>query len=207
MARRDTRAALLEAALEMIWTQSYGGVSVDDICAKAEAKKGSFYHYFSSKSELASAAMEHLWNGMKPELDQLFSPQLAPLERLKAYAEKVLSDQENGHRQFGYIVGCPFTSVGSEQCSCKDGLSQKSGEIFSRVRKYLRSAIQDAAGEGLIPEVDACRAATELLTYELGALSLARVSNSLEPLAGLFDVWMGILRRGAAPASSRVVNG
>lgn len=195
--KRDTRAALLDAALEMIWTQSYGGVSVDDICAKAEAKKGSFYHYFSSKSELASAAMEHLWNGMKPELDQLFSPQLAPLDRLKAYAHKVVSDQESGHRRFGYIIGCPFTSVGSEQCSCKDGLSQKSGEIFARVRKYFRSAIQDAVNDGAVPAVEPCRAATELLTYELGALSLARVSNSLEPLEALFDVWMGILRRGA----------
>lgn len=188
--------------MEMIWTQSYGGVSVDDICAKADAKKGSFYHYFSSKSELAAAALEHLWEEMRPELDQLFSPQLPPLERLRGYAERILHDQQSGVARFGYIVGCPFTSVGSEQCSCKDGLSKKSGDMFCRVLKYLRSAIQDAIAEKSLPPVDPCKAASQLLTYELGALSLARVSNSLDPLQGMFNVWMGILHQSPTAAAT-----
>lgn len=185
----------MQAAVEMIWTQSYGGVSVDEICAKADSKKGSFYHYFSSKSELAIAAMEYLWQGMKPGFDETFSPQRPPLERLRKYAENTIREQEESKKTFGYIVGCPFTSVGSEQCSCGDGLSVKSKDILCRLTCYLKSAIQDAIDEGSLPTMDAASAASQLLTYMLGALSLARVSNSIEPLEGLYEVWMGILLR------------
>ena len=60
MARPDngTRQKLIETAKNLIWTSSYGAVSVDDICRTANVKKGSFYHYFPSKQDLALAAME-----------------------------------------------------------------------------------------------------------------------------------------------------
>ncbi len=37
---------LLQVAFDLIWQQSYGSVSVDDICERAKVKKGSFYHFF-----------------------------------------------------------------------------------------------------------------------------------------------------------------
>jgi Bacterial regulatory proteins, tetR family len=49
----DKRQALIDAAFELIWTNSYGAVSVDDICRAAGARKGSFYHFFRSKVDLA----------------------------------------------------------------------------------------------------------------------------------------------------------
>jgi len=35
----DTRQRLLETAMDLIWEQSYGAVSVDVICERAGAKK------------------------------------------------------------------------------------------------------------------------------------------------------------------------
>lgn len=192
-AKRDTKTALLQTALDLIWTQSYGSVSVDDICHKAKAKKGSFYHYFESKSELAKAAMDLFWEDSRAGLDQTFSAQHPPLERIRAYAESSLVEQEALQKKLGYVPGCPLTSIGSEQCSCDDGLSNKSKEILGKFSTYLRSAIQDAVTDGSIPPVDPSKAAAQLLTYELGALSLARVSNNLDPLRGLYNVWMAIL--------------
>ena len=48
---------LTEAAMDLIWENSYGATSVDAICERAGAKKGSFYYFFKSKSELAAAAL------------------------------------------------------------------------------------------------------------------------------------------------------
>ena len=47
---------LTEAALDLIWHNSCGTTSVDAICERAGAAKGSFYYFFKSKSELAPAA-------------------------------------------------------------------------------------------------------------------------------------------------------
>ena len=57
----DAKEKLTEAALGLIWTSGYGATSVDDICAKADVRKGSFYHFFKSKADLEVAALEFRW--------------------------------------------------------------------------------------------------------------------------------------------------
>lgn len=188
----NTREELLKSALSLIWTKSYGGVSVDDICLKAKAKKGSFYHFFESKAALTCAALEHLWEEFRPALDKHFSTQNPPLERLKMYLAATLEEQRQMKKDFGHVVGCPFTSIASEQCSCEDGLQQKAQEILARVEKYLVSALRDAVSEGSLPAINIEDMARKFLTYELGALAYARVKNDLKPLEGLYEIWMRI---------------
>ena len=53
----DMKKRLMDAAMDLIWENSYAATSVDAICERAGAKKGSFYYFFKSKSELAAAAM------------------------------------------------------------------------------------------------------------------------------------------------------
>ena len=59
---------LTDAALDLIWHNSYGTTSVDAICERAGAKKGSFYYFFKSKSELTAAALEAEVNSYLAEL-------------------------------------------------------------------------------------------------------------------------------------------
>ena len=88
MPRTSTaKERLTEAALRMIWCNSYGATSVDAICAQAKVKKGSFYYFFRSKSDLAAAALDADWREHKAQLDGIFSPSLPPLERLRRYFE------------------------------------------------------------------------------------------------------------------------
>ena len=47
---------LMDAAMDLMWQNNYGAASVDAICERSGAKKGSFYYFFKSKSELAAAA-------------------------------------------------------------------------------------------------------------------------------------------------------
>lgn len=58
-ARTDAKTKLLDAALRVIRTKGYGAATVDDICQAAGVSKGSFFHHFASKEELAIAAAEH----------------------------------------------------------------------------------------------------------------------------------------------------
>src|SRR5580704_5761055 len=77
---------LMDAALDLMWEESYGAVTIDDICKRADVKTGSFYYFYKSKAELAVAALDKLWKEQwKPGLDEYFSPSLDPLERLSAY--------------------------------------------------------------------------------------------------------------------------
>jgi TetR/AcrR family transcriptional repressor of nem operon len=54
---------LLDAALHVIRAQGYAATTVDDICHQAGVTKGSFFHHFKSKDDLALAAVAH-WRAM-----------------------------------------------------------------------------------------------------------------------------------------------
>ena len=57
----DSKRRLLDAALQVIRTKGYTAATVDDICAAAGLTKGSFFHHFKGKGELALEAIRH-WN-------------------------------------------------------------------------------------------------------------------------------------------------
>jgi TetR/AcrR family transcriptional repressor of nem operon len=57
--KHESRVRFLDAALELIRTQGYASTTVDDLCAAAGLTKGSFFHHFKSKEDLALAAADH----------------------------------------------------------------------------------------------------------------------------------------------------
>jgi len=105
---------LMEAAMDLMWLNGYGAASVDAICDKAGAKKGSFYYFFKSKSDLAAAALEADWNKKRSQMDSIFSPTIPPLERLDRYFDFVYENLTKVRERCGAILGCPYVSVGSE---------------------------------------------------------------------------------------------
>jgi TetR/AcrR family transcriptional repressor of nem operon len=176
----DTKHRLLQAANELIWTQSYGSVSVDDICAKADVRKGSFYHFFPSKSDLAVAAIEECWQQSREWLDKIFSPQNPPLARIEQYCAAVYEHQQEKAQQIGKVCGCPFASLGAEQSTLDEPIRQKAKEIFNRMDKYLETALRDATREGVIGTTDPAAAARDVLALVEGILLEAKVQNDLE---------------------------
>src|ERR1700733_3290143 len=110
----NAKESLLQAAFELIWQQSYGCVSVDTICERAKVKKGSFYHFFPSKSDLAVAAYEEHWQQCRATYDETFAPEVPPLERLENHCRMIYESQCEKFQKPGRVLGCPFASVGSE---------------------------------------------------------------------------------------------
>ena len=96
----DAKDKLTDAALALIWESSYGATSVDDICSKADVRKGSFYHFFKSKSDLEIAALEEHWQRSRQQWNDIFSPSVPPLQRLEDYFNYVTEKQERGSAIF-----------------------------------------------------------------------------------------------------------
>jgi len=181
----DAKEKLTDAALGLIWTSGYGATSVDDICAKANVKKGSFYHFFKSKADLEVAALEAHWQRNKQRWNDLFSPTVPPLQRLEDYFNYVVQRQIQLHQEYGAVLGCPLCSVGSEICTQETGIREKAQEILERYVKYFESAIRDADAQGLIVAPDAKTKARMLFAYVQGTLTQARISNNLDSLREL----------------------
>lgn len=195
----DARERLLTAALDLIWTNSYGSISVDDICARAGVKKGSFYHFFPSKADLAVAAYEEHWQEKQPELDAIFSPQLPPLERLRRWTAHIYESQKALCEKFGHVCGCPYANVGSELATLDDRLRSKSEELLGRGLRYLESAIAEAQRDGVVNVPDIRATALLLASTVMGLTLQAKVQNDPEVLRDLEPTVMRLLSATVKP--------
>ena len=54
-----SKTKLLDAALQVFRAKSYSATTVDDICHAAGVTKGSFFHHFTGKEELAIESTRH----------------------------------------------------------------------------------------------------------------------------------------------------
>jgi TetR/AcrR family transcriptional repressor of nem operon len=178
----DAKQRLMDAVKELIWTGSYGSTTIDQICAKAEVKKGSFYYFFDSKAELAETALEEDWERLRPELDSIFSPTVPPLERLRKYLDFGYNLQAQMKAKYGYVLGCPLFALGAEVSTQEGGLQKKIQGILDHKLKYFESAIRDAHAAGLIRAPDAAAKARALFAYCQGLVTEARIRNNLELL-------------------------
>lgn len=191
---------LTDAALEMIWENSYGATSVDAICEKAGVKKGSFYHFFKSKAELAAAALETDWGKHRAEFDAMFSSTVPPLDRLRHYADFTYNKMAQIQRECGAVLGCPLSTLGSEICTQETVLLHKVQELLERKLTYFESAIRDAHAQGLVNAPDARAKAKAFFVFVQGALAQARIENNVEVLRNLYPSALNLLGAGKAAA-------
>src|SRR5262249_4749766 len=194
---------LMDAAMDLIWHNSYGATSVDAICEGAGAKKGSFYYFFKSKSELAAAALEAEWNKKKTEMDSIFSPTVPPIERFDRYFDYVHERLAEVQQKCGSILGCPFISVGSEVSTQDQIVRETIDRIMDHKLNYFISAVRDAAAQGLIDAPDPVAKAKALFSCYQGTMAQARIQNDIELLREFKQVAKDVLgvKRAQAVAS------
>jgi TetR/AcrR family transcriptional repressor of nem operon len=86
--RHESKIGLLNAALNAIRTKGYAATTVDDICQAAGVTKGSFFHHFKSKDDLALSAAAY-WGDVTEEFFAAapYHQSEDPLERLLGYVD------------------------------------------------------------------------------------------------------------------------
>ena len=188
-----TREKILRAANDLFYLHGYNATGVDRICEVAEVHKGSFYHHFASKEELAIAAIDDQWQRMKPRIDAIFSPATPPLQRLANYIRHSVQMQREKQQQTGCVCGCPLYALGSEMGTLAPALQEKIQELVGIKLCYLVSAVSEAHTSGEIVAPDPRRTAQTLIDLTEGVLMRARIMNDLAPLADLEDSLFGIL--------------
>lgn len=181
----DAKERLLEVASDLIWRNSYGAVSVDQICQQAGVKKGSFYYFFPSKSDLAVEAFERHWTQAREKYDRIFSAQTPPVERILNYCGQLYETQKRLKAETGQVLGCPYASVGSELSTQDEKIRHKAAELFERGCKYLESALRDARRDGIIDNEDFQGVAHSVYSLVTGTLFQAKVRNDAEVLKQL----------------------
>jgi TetR/AcrR family transcriptional repressor of nem operon len=88
MQHHHSKARLLDAAIKVVRTKGYNATRIEDVCAEAGVTKGSFFHHFKTKDDLALAAIEH-WKASSGDLfaNAPYHHAADPLDRILAYVD------------------------------------------------------------------------------------------------------------------------
>jgi AcrR family transcriptional regulator len=118
--RPDTRARILDAALDVFSEYGFEGSSLQQIADRLDLTKAALYYYFRSKDELLEALVEPAIKGLDEILDACAGDKDTPARRkefLKQYVDYFLRQR----RLVAYIsrdlatLAHPAISTGSEE--------------------------------------------------------------------------------------------
>lgn len=202
-----TRTRLIESAANLLWERSYSSAGVDDLCRAAAARKGSFYHFFPAKADLAIAAIEFQWEATRREVFEPVAQNGASgLERLTRLLDRTDELQRRLLREKLVVLGCPFANLGQELAHRDPRIRSVVLTIFDSHCHFLRSWLDEAERNRQIVPGDNHSRARQLFALFEGALLMAKVAANPEVFREICTVFPAIAGRGASmPARASAI--
>ncbi|MES9874411.1 MAG: TetR/AcrR family transcriptional regulator [Candidatus Sedimenticola sp. 6PFRAG7] len=174
----DTRSRILATARELFHSRSYADVGIKEICDIAKVQKGSFYHFFPSKQDLAMAVIDDMaddWaHGFVAEA---FDQNLPPIERLDYMVDAAYYWQKAAKDIEGHMPGCLFGNLALEVSTRDDVLRAKLNAVFDKARARFHETLDEAVETGAMPPLDTKATAAAMLAYLEGIILLAKTKN------------------------------
>ncbi len=177
----DTRTRILATAREMFHSRSYADVGIQEICVGAKVQKGSFYHFFPSKHDLAMAVIDDMaddWaHGFVAEA---FDQNLPPVERLDYMIDAAYYWQKATVDAEGRMRGCLFGNLALEMSTRDEVMRAKLNAVFNKAKDRFRATLDEAVQAGALAAMDSEHTATAMLAYLEGIILLAKTRNEPE---------------------------
>jgi TetR/AcrR family transcriptional repressor of nem operon len=198
----DARERLIGSAAELWHARSYADVGVSEICEHAGVQKGSFYHFFASKRDLALAVIDDNWErtGIGMMAPILTGP-APPLERFALLFEHGMKEQLELKEATGATVGCSFGNLAVELSTVDDVLRDRLCRLFDDWADLFRRALDDAVAAGDLPEIDTSQAARALLAFIEGLGVLIKANDDPHAVEDIVPLAFRLI--GADPAALR----
>jgi AcrR family transcriptional regulator len=178
-ATRDTRARIIQAAMELFWEKGFGSTSIADILSRSQVNSGSLYYYFPGKQDLLVAVLEAYRDGIGPMLiDPAWEGVGDPIDRIFAllarYRELIVMTE--------CLYGCPIGSLALELHEPDPVVRERLVENFDAWTAAIKACLDGAGAR--IPEGSDRQAMAEFtLTVMEGGVMQARTYRDV----GYFD--------------------
>lgn len=176
-----TRERLVRAAANLLWERSYTAAGVDEICRLSGTRKGSFYHYFKTKADLAVAAIEYQWASFRADVFEPVASTGTPgLDRFRRLVDRVNALQWQPQSEDRALLGCPFGSLGQEMAHQDERIRAAVQTVFDGHCHYLQAWLDEAVRARQVVPGDTALRARQIFALFEGALLLAKVAQDPE---------------------------
>lgn len=170
---------IIQNAVKLFWSHGYEAVGVNELCEAAEINKGTLYHFYEGKENIAIEVLDYHFQQLK-----LFFQSIADLtahDRLFEYYTLVAKEQKNIIKLTGSARGCPIGVMSLELSSKEEVIQKKINTILNVIEKFFFEAYFEITKSKEI----SIKSASELSIFFQGTLLMCRTQNSTKPLGTL----------------------
>jgi TetR/AcrR family transcriptional regulator, transcriptional repressor for nem operon len=183
--RHLSKTKFLDAALALVRMKGYAATTIDDICERAALTKGSFFHHFKGKEDLAVEAAQH-WSAVTGELFALapYTRLADPLDRVLGYVDFRKSIIQGEVPQFTCFVGTMAQEIHQTNPAIRAACDASIREHAARVEADIALALQQRE-----MKADFTAKSFALYTQAVlqGAFILAKAENGQETARECID--------------------
>lgn len=184
-ALHPSKAKLLDAALKVIRAKGYTATRIEDVCEAAGVTKGSFFHHFRSKEELAVAAADY-WSATTGELfaQAPYHQHADPLDRVLGYVDFRKALLAGTLPEFTCLVGTMVQEVYATDPAIRDACERCLSGHAARLEQDIAEAM---ARYGIRAGWTAESLALHTQAVLQGAFILAKAKGGAEVAAASID--------------------
>jgi len=181
----ETKVRLIRCGIEFFTEFGFNGVGINQVLARAEVPKGSFYHHFRDKEDYVLQVILHYDQYFQKKLRKHFdAEEVSPLRRLRNFRD----DAVKGMVRYKYRRGCLVGNLGQEMGAQSNALRCAMKDIWTAWERLVAELLEEAKRVGEIPETSDCVSLSVLfwLGWE-GAILRAKLLESETPMIWFVD--------------------
>lgn len=183
-APENARLRLIAATIDLVRSNGYAATRVEDVCAAAGVTKGSFFHHFASKEDLAIASAV-AWNERAAKLfaDAPYTLHRDPLDRLLGYVKFRKQMVDGQMFEWTCYAGTTIQEVHENYPGIRDACAESIRDHVAFLAGLIRAALVEYPVPRLKPET----LATYIQAVTQGAFVMAKALQDRQTAIDCLD--------------------
>jgi len=185
--KETTRQKLIDATYEAVYTHGYQGAALADILAEAGVHKGSMYHFFANKKEMALAAV-------KEKIAERFGTRYRAIAKSDGpYLEQFFAGlRDLSARDFKR--GCPVANIVQEMSNIDEDFNALMKTIYAAFRLNVKRIFDRAVEAGELKACDTMKLALFTTVAFEGAILAAKASGETQDYVDSVEMLIGYIQ-------------
>lgn len=175
-----TRDKLINATFDEVFSHGYQGASLCDILAKAGVHKGSMYHFFANKKEMALASIE----------ETIIKKNIEKYRYVETYTSGFLEEfftrlRDTSVRDFKR--GCPIANVVQEMSNIDEDFNTLMKSIYGAFRANIKAILDKAIEVHEMKPCNTTKLALFITSTIEGAILAAKASGNVQDYVDVIE--------------------
>ena len=177
----NTRKNLIDSAFSEIYSNGYQGASLTTILKNAKVHKGSMYHFFENKKDMALVCI-------KEKIYERFVQRYSLILALESgYLEAFINGlKDTSQRDFN--KGCPIANIVQEMSNIDEDFKVLMEEIYQSFRKNIKDILDISIQKNEMKECDTRKLALYIASTLEGAILSAKATQNIQDYVDVIDI-------------------